>query len=137
MLAIPLAVQAAPKPAQPDLSGLWTSSSLTMLERPEAAPRRVLSEAEAGVIETRVMAADAADTDDVGGRSSEVGFWNFGGRFARIDGQVRASWLVEPDDGKLPFRPEGVAVRAREQARHSDSANPESRTASEQCLLTG
>jgi hypothetical protein len=137
LVAIPLAAQAGPGAKRADLSGLWTSSSLTMLERPDAAPSRIVPEAQAAAIEKRVMAADATDTDDVGGRSSEVGFWNFGGRFARIDGQVRASWVVDPEDGRLPFLPEGLAVRTRELARHADSANPESRTVSEQCLLTG
>jgi hypothetical protein len=137
MLALPLGAQAGPAATRADLTGLWTSASLTMLERPEAAPTRIVAEPQSAAIEKRVMAADAADTDDVGGRSSEVGFWNFGGRFARIDGQVRASWIVDPEDGRLPFRPEGLAARAREQTRHSDSANPETRTVSEQCLLTG
>jgi hypothetical protein len=132
--ALPLAAGAGPRP---DLTGLWTSSSLTMLERPQVVPTRVVPEAEAADYEKRVAAANAADTDDVGGRSSEYGFWNFGGRFARIDGEVRASWIVEPDDGRLPFRPEGVAARAREMARRQDSANPETRTVSERCLLTG
>ena len=137
VLALPLAAQAAPKAAHPDLTGLWTSASLTMLERPEIVPTRIVPEAAAAAYERAVMAADAKDSDDVGGRSSEVGFWNFGGRFARIDGQVRAAWIVDPDDGRLPFRPEGLAARARDLARHQDSANPETRTASEQCLLTG
>jgi hypothetical protein len=134
--ALPLVAQAGPR-AHPDLSGLWTSSSLTMLERPQAVPTRVVPEAEAAAYEKAVIAANSTDTDDVGGRSSEYGFWNFGGRFARIDGQVRASWIVEPADGRLPYRPEGLAARAADMARHQDSANPETRTASEQCLLTG
>jgi hypothetical protein len=137
LIALPLAAHAGPRPAKADLTGLWTSASLTMLERPESVPKRIVPEAEAATYERRVMAADGADSDDVGGRSSEFGFWNFGGRFARIDGQVRASWIVDPDDGRLPFRPEGLAARARDLARHQDLANPETRTPSEQCLLTG
>jgi hypothetical protein len=137
ILALPALAQAGPKAAHPDLTGLWTSASLTMLERPDDVPTRLVPEAEAAAYEKAVLAAIAKDIDDVGGRSSEVGFWNFGGRFARIDGQVRASWIVDPDDGRLPFRPEGLAARARDVARHQDSANPETRTASEQCLLTG
>jgi hypothetical protein len=136
-LNLPLAAQAAPKGARPDLTGLWTSSSLTMLERPDVVPTRIVSEADAAAYERKALAAISADGDDVGGRSSEVGFWNFGGRFARIDGEVRASWIVDPADGRLPFRPEGQAARKADLARHQDSANPESRTASEQCLLTG
>src|SRR5690242_5044970 len=114
LAAFPLAVRAAPASGHADLTGLWTSSSLTMLERPDVVPKSVLSEGEAATYEKRALAAVSADSDDVGGRSSEVGFWNFGGRFARIDGQVRASWIVEPADGKLPFRPEGLAAKARD-----------------------
>src|SRR4051812_10377938 len=95
--ALPLAADGAP---HPDLTGLWTSSSLTMLERPPNVPSLSVPEAEAAAFEKRVIAADAADTDEVGGRSSEIGFWDFGGHFARMDGQVRTSWIVEPADGK-------------------------------------
>ncbi len=136
VLATPLTAIAAPHPQHPDLTGLWTSASLTMLERPAGVPALV-PEAQAAAYEKQVIAADAADTDDVGGRSSEFGFWNFGGKFARIDGQVRTAWIVEPADGKLPFTPQGLAARARAAATHGDSANPETRTPSEQCLLTG
>src|SRR5690349_16449590 len=105
LLAWPLAAAAGPRTPPPDLSGLWTSSSLTMLERPPGIAALAVPEAEAAALEKRVLAAITADTDDVGGRSSEVGFWNFG-RFARIDGQVRTSWIVDPADGQLPFRRE-------------------------------
>jgi len=132
--ALPLGASGAPRP---DLTGLWTSSSLTMLERPPNVPSLTVSEAEAPAYEKKVMAANAADTDDVGGRSSEIGFWNFGGRFARIDGQARTSWIVEPADGRLPYSAAGLAARSRDAARRQDSANPETRTASERCLLTG
>jgi hypothetical protein len=134
LAALPLAAGAAP---HPDLTGLWTSSSLTVLERPPGVASLSVPEAEAAAYEKRVMAADAADTDDVGGRSSEIGFWNFGGRFARIGGAARTSWIVEPADGRLPYSAQGLAARARDAATHQDSANPETRTASEQCLLTG
>jgi hypothetical protein len=137
LAALPLAAGAGPRQPPVDLTGSWTSSSLTMLERPPSAPSLAVPEAEAAKYEKQVMAADAADTDDVGGRSSEIGFWNFGGKFARVDGQARTSWIVEPANGKLPYTPAGQAARAREAAAHQDSANPETRTVSEQCLLTG
>jgi hypothetical protein len=134
LAALPPTAGAAP---HPDLTGLYTSSSLTRLERPAGVPSLSVPEAQAAAYEKRVMAADAADTDDVGGRSSEIGFWNFGGHFARIGGQVRTSWIVEPADGKLPYGPAGLAARARDLAAHTDSGNPETRTVSEQCLLSG
>src|SRR5436190_9026910 len=81
------AAQSAGRHAAPaDLTGLWTSSSLTMLERPAGVAALTVSEAEAPALEKRIMAADAEDIDDVGGRSSEIGWWDFGDRLARIEG---------------------------------------------------
>jgi hypothetical protein len=52
---------------------------------------------------------------------------------ARIDGQMRSSWIVEPADGKLPFTDEGKKVaRAAERSHGYD--NPEARPNEERCL---
>jgi hypothetical protein len=137
LAALPIGPAVAGGRRAADLTGLWTSSSLTMLERPPGVPVLTPPDADVGVYEKQVIDADAADTDDVGGRSSEIGFWNFGGHFARIDGAARTSWIVEPANGRLPYSAAGAATRIRETANRQNSANPETRTASERCLLTG
>ncbi len=123
--------------AHPDLSGLWTSTSLTELQRPNGLTSLTLSDADAAAYARRHIAEIRAERDNVGGRGSEVDFWNLGDRLARIGGKARTSWIVEPADGRLPFSPAGLAARARESAAHGNSDNPESRNASEQCLVAG
>ncbi len=130
----------APRDAagHPDLGGLWTSTSLTELERPGAFKTLIVSDAEAKAYEQRRPEEFATtDIDDVGGRQSEAGFWAVGARLARIDGKARTSWIVDPADGRLPYSAEGQAARARQTKGHTDPANPETRSVSEQCLIAG
>jgi hypothetical protein len=130
----------APRNAQgrPDLGGLWTSTSLTELERPDTFKTLTVSDAEARAYEARRPDEFAkTDIDDVGGRQSEAGFWTVGVRLARIDGKARTSWIVDPADGRLPYAAEGQAARARQTKAHTNPANPETRSASERCLIAG
>jgi hypothetical protein len=130
----------APRDAQghPDLGGLWTSTSLTELERPARFTALTVSDVEAKAYEQgRPDEFATTDIDDVGGRQSEAGFWTVGVRLARIDGKARTSWIVDPADGRLPYTAEGQAARARQTKAHTDPTNPESRSASEQCLIAG
>ncbi len=121
----------------PDLGGLWSSTSLTELQRPDGVTSLTLSDAEAADYARRHLAEIHKERDAVGGRGSEVDFWDLGGQLARIEGKARTSWIVDPADGKLPYTAQGRAIRAREAAAHGDSDNPETRTASEQCLVAG
>ena len=41
---------------------------------------------------------------NVGGSESE---WWDGAHLAQVDGELRSSWLVDPDDGQLPYSAEG------------------------------
>jgi hypothetical protein len=133
------AAQAGPRrAAHPDLEGLWTSTSLTELERPKAFATLTVSDAEARAYEQRRPDEFAnTDIDDIGGRQTEAGFWTVGAKLARIDGKARTSWLIDPPDGRLPYSAQGQAARAREAKARSDSANPETRTVSERCLIAG
>jgi len=137
LLAAPVA--AGPRRPPPDLTGLWTSTSLTELERPKAFTSLTVSDAEAAAYEKRRPDefSNPKDDDEVGARRSEADFWDPGAKLARIDGQARTSWIVDPTDGRLPWRPEGQATRRAEIAAHSGFANPEQRTASERCLISG
>ena len=130
----------APRAADghPDLGGLWTSISLTELERPTWAPSLVLSDAEARAFEARRQKEFASVEDGVGGRASEIGFWpETGAHLARIDGKARSSWIVEPADGRLPYSAQGLAAVKGMPAIVSNASNPETRNASERCLRSG
>jgi len=130
----------APRAADghPDLGGLWTSISLTDLERPAWAPGLVLTEEEAKAFEARRQKEFAAVEDGVGGRATELGFWSEDvAHLARIDGKPRSSWIVDPADGRLPYTPAGLAAVRGIAAVAANSANPETRNPSERCLLSG
>ena len=64
-----------------DLGGLWTSTSLTELERPARFKTLTVPDAEAAAYEQhRPDEFSTTDIDDVGGRQSEAGFWDLGDR---------------------------------------------------------
>jgi hypothetical protein len=53
---------------------------------------------------------------------------------ARIDGQMRSSWIIDPADGKLPFTAAGK--KARDVADDDNYDGPEGRPLSERCLTS-
>ena len=53
---------------------------------------------------------------------------------ARIDGQPRSSWIVDPADGRLPFTDAGKKARAAAAKAPEDFDNPEARDTQERCL---
>ncbi len=117
----------APRTAlgQPDLEGLWTSNSLSRLERPDIYPTVVISEAQARAIRPLPLIAP----DDTGQADSET--YDEGLALARVRGEIRTAWIVDPPDGRLPFTPEG-----RTRATKPPSFDgPETRTNQERCLM--
>jgi hypothetical protein len=61
-----------PAAKHPNLSGLWTSTSLTELQRPAGLSSLTLSDAEATAYAGRHLAEMHTERDNVGGRGSEV-----------------------------------------------------------------
>jgi hypothetical protein len=124
--------------AASDLSGIWTNTSLTELERPASFKSLTLPEADALAYERRRPAEFfATEVDDVGGRQSEAVGWDRVLKLNRIDGQARTSWLVDPADGHLPYSAAGRAALAESKAQAGGVAGPESRSVAERCLLPG
>lgn len=130
---------------RPDLSGVWTNSSLTVLERADPAQPLELDEAAAARIEAanaRRVAQVNAPTDPSTGAPSDgvIGGYNFfwldrGDRLARIDGKARTSWIVDPPSGRIPFSGEG----RKKAADYSDAARtdfgPEAMNPADRCLI--
>lgn len=120
----------------PDLGGVWTNNFLTRLQRPAGSVPLVVSAGEAAAAERKLMTSYKPDasTENVGGTASE---WWDDAHLARVDGQLRTSWLVDPADGQLPYSAEGrrrAAVFAKGQLEAFDG--PESRpVAGDRCLL--
>ena len=110
---------------QPDLEGIWTSNSFSRLERPAVYPSVVITEAQARAIRPPPLIAP----DDVGQADTET--YDEGLALARIGGQIRTAWIVDPPDGRLPYTPEG---RARAVAAPTFEG-PEPRSNQERCLV--
>ena len=103
----------------PDLQGVWTSATLTPLERPDGqAGRELLTEEEAAAIEQRSAASRAANDGKsapgtVGGYNQ---VWLDAG--TRITGSRRTALIVDPPDGRIPWRPGEREAHDRERARY-------------------
>ena len=126
---------------QPDLQGVWSSATLTPLERPvELASKPVLTAAEAAAYEKRLLQQGNRDIRggsadvDVAGAYNE--FWFERG--TKVVGSRRTSLIVDPPDGRVPpLTPEAQKKvdAAREYARLHPADGPEDRPLPERCLL--
>jgi hypothetical protein len=104
----------------PDLSGVWTNASLTTLTRPAQIKDLVLTPEQADALARgnfhNVRAAKEQQLSDPNRGAPEkaeslpgVGNYNAswvepGTTYARVKGEIRSSWIVEPADGRIPFR---------------------------------
>lgn len=119
----------------PDLSGLWSNSSLTQMERPDDFKTLVIPEAEARAYDSKHLGKPPELPDDkVGAADSE--WWDTGVGLAHIRGQARTSWIVSPADGQLPFTHEAQLRNKQRRDAHKAAAfaNPEELSGSERCL---
>ena len=104
---------------KPDLRGLWTTATLTPLERPEAlAEKSLFSEVEAAelegeTVERRALSDGVARPGSVGGYNQ---VWMDAG--TRVTGSRRTSLIVDPPDGRIPWTPEGGRDNLRERQRY-------------------
>jgi hypothetical protein len=130
---------------QRDLSGTWSFSTLTALERPaEFAATDVLTDAEAAAFAKRTMERNNRDNRDTSNRDADVGgaynefWWDRGTTVAKVRGKFRTSLIVDPPDGRVPAltaqAQERAAARAAERRAHP-ADGPEDRSLGERCLL--
>jgi hypothetical protein len=136
----------------PDLQGVWTSATLTRLERDDKfGTRLVLTEAEVFAIEhaEQQYVANAAKPTDLSKEQSKCGvnlefgcgynnFWiDRGSKVIEINGEKRSSLLIDPIDGKVP--PLTASRRqelAKQRAGRGRYDGPETLTLAERCLLS-
>ena len=150
-LAAPASAQSIPRLADghPDLSGNWSNVSLTKLERPSSLKGATISEAEARRLAAndpllRAAEADRKPSDPGAGPLAPGGnlghdavYLDGGTAYARIRGEYRTAWIVQPADGRLPLSELGRR-RQREAAAMSnrmDPAGPEDLAPNDRCLI--
>ena len=108
---------------RPDLTGTWTNASLTGLSRPQTVDKLVVSEEQAIAIAEGTSIAGISreeadfyeDYSDPDAPAPEKGgadfglkgydsFWVAPGeRLAKVKGEYRTSYIVEPANGQIPF----------------------------------
>jgi hypothetical protein len=140
----------APRTADghPDLQGMWTSATITPLERPdEFGDRRALTPeevarlegAEASLVSNSAKPTDLGkqlpgDCKDFGRGCGYNNFWlDRGSQVVAIDGEKRTSLLIDPPNGKIP--PLTAERKQYLASRRQTFDGPEARPLGERCLL--
>ncbi len=136
---------------KPSLQGIWTNVSVTDLQRKEGVESLVLSPQVAAEIEGRdfynirtkedalpnspeenATLLDGSDLLSGGGYNA---FWvDTGSHHGLVKGEIRSSWIVDPENGRIPFSEAGREKRAALRATRSNDG-PEGRTLSDRCLM--
>ena len=103
----------------PDLQGIWTSATLTPLERPRRQSEKAqLTDEEAAELERqseeRRAASDGKSAPGSVGGYNQV--WMDAG--TRMMGSRRTSLIVDPPEGVIPWRSEARIENDREKARY-------------------
>ncbi|MDP3736197.1 MAG: hypothetical protein Q8R02_02340 [Hyphomonadaceae bacterium] len=152
----PAEAQTTPKESQrastvasrPDLEGFWDNRSITDLERPRGVAKLVVSEAEAAALvrrnpliilteqERKSVGEDPNNTDLLKDKNADRGYNTFwidpGTRLADVKGELRTSWIVEPSDGRIPYKT-GVTTGGTGLSPVNFDG-PETRPLAERCL---
>ena len=103
----------------PDLQGVWTSATLTPLERPSSQTASdTLTAEEAAAIEQR--SADSRSANDGKSAAGSVGGYNqvWLDAGTQITESLRTSLIIEPPSGVIPWKPGAEAESDRERARY-------------------
>jgi hypothetical protein len=104
----------------PDMQGTWSNASVTDMQREPEFPNLILTAQEAARLEgtdyynisTReeLKPSDTKDTRLLDGRDLLSGggynsFWiDQGSKTASVKGTLRSSWIVDPVDGRIPYK---------------------------------
>lgn len=137
---------------KPDLQGVWSTATATAMERPAGYPL-VISREQADAIEGKTlfnqrMKTQASYVDPKEGAPEkgkplppvgnyDVAYTDPGSRVISVGGELRSSWIVYPENGKIPaLTAEGKAILgASPQRTGSGYDNPEERGLGERCIL--
>ena len=133
----------------PDLQGTWSYETRTALQRPAHYSDLEIDEATMlSMLEPTSKILDdyqnfgtnrQNDPANVGGYDPE--YFSIGESLALIDGKYRTSIIIDPPDGRIPYREQGAAIRRRQASAVFQfpgslgrSDGPEGRPLSDRCL---
>jgi hypothetical protein len=128
----------------PDLQGVWTNTALTFLERPPIFKGLIATEAEAAMMMAgfRQMTGSMLDPKPIDPNlpappvvksAPNTDYLEMDLNLARINGQMRSSWIVEPANGLIPFTEAGK--KAERATAKGSFDGPEGRPLMERCLI--
>ena len=132
----------------PDLQGIWTSASVSTLERdPALGDKLVVSAEEAAQLENSALLNQLTEADNApsdpnrpppSDGDTDAGYNAFwidpGTQVARVNGEYRTSFIVDPADGQIPYT-QAAGLAFMEYGRQSGFAGPEQRPLGERCLV--
>jgi hypothetical protein len=142
---------------KPDLQGVWSSASLTTLERGVSygggikIDTLVIPDAQVAKLTGESYYAQAykqqggkSDLSEGAFKDKNAGagynaFWiDPGAEYAKVDGEYRSSWITSTANGRVPYSAAGRAARAQRvaQFRATKNTGPESRTLGDRCLIS-
>jgi hypothetical protein len=132
----------------PDLQGFWNNTSLTSLSRGGDTKSLRVSEREAERLANRnvlvvltkqdiaTAGEDPNNTKILEDKNNDRGYNAFwidpGTKLATVKGELRTSWITEPTNGRIPYKP-GAARRGGFAITNFDG--PETRPQAERCII--
>jgi hypothetical protein len=132
----------------PDLHGFWNNTSITGLQRSPDAKSLVVNEKEAERLANRnilvVLTKDDNSTNGLDPNNTKMledknndrgynAFWiDPGSKLASVKGELRTSWIVEPANGRIPYKP-GASRGGGYAITNFDG--PETRPQAERCVI--
>ena len=144
---------------RPDFSGIWSNASRTSLSRPRNTELIVSAEQAQAIVENLSIAgisreniesgpsidpdtgAPPAGAADFGLRGYNLFWTDPGSTLARVKGEYRTSYIIEPSEGSIPFLENSKYDLGRPQfgARYltgvADASGPEAIPIAERCLI--
>jgi hypothetical protein len=127
----------------PDLQGVWTSATMTALERMPGFDQLVISEEQVRELEQReagfsdeidnVAEGDLPVGKVVGGYNSA--WLEPGTRILRVKGEPRTSIIVDPENGKVPYTISGKVKLLWGILNSQKRNNPEEQLLGDRCVV--